>query len=212
LWWTSMFPSIAVTPDGRTHVAFTSSSYDYKGGPKNKVDCGNIQYVQSKPFLYDASSSWLPVKTVAGGSLAQGFPTLVAQLRPALPPTSLGYRLYLFYYDAKNSPTTCATPLATNCNANVLYDVYMRTSSNGGSSWSSDTRITDQSSLVNFDDVTSYLDASATGNDAWVIWPDHANQVLCPVGNPPPCPTGPPPIIHEDTYNAIYEQEVSVST
>jgi hypothetical protein len=88
----------------------------------------------------------------------------------------------------------------------------MRTSSNGGSSWTGDTRITDQSSLVQYDDVTSYLDSSDTGNDAWVIWPDHANQLPCPVGNPLPCPTSPPPIIHADTHNAIDEQQVSVST
>jgi hypothetical protein len=213
-WWTGMFPSIAITPDGRAQIAFAASSYNYLGdvnSPANKVACGNIEYVRSNPFNYDHSvgskhPSWpsSPV-TVAGGSYARGFPTLVAQLRPALPPTSLGYRLYLFYYDAVNSPTTCTTPLATKCYANILYDVYMSTSDNGGASFTAATRITDQSSLANFDTVTSYLDATATSHSVWVIWPDRANQL--------PCATcGYPPIYPGDTDSAIYVQQVSVST
>jgi hypothetical protein len=217
IWWTGMFPSIAITPDGRAHIAFAASSYNYGvvPAPANKVDCGNIEYVRSKPFSYDTSvglpsSSWLPMATVAGGSLAQGFPTLATQVLPALPPTSLGYRLYLFYYDAKNSPTTCAAPLVTKCYANILYDVYMRTSDNGGGSFTSDTRITDQSSLVNLDYVTSYLDATATSHSAWVIWPDRANQLPCSAGVPG-C-LSPPPILDYDTDNAVYAQQVSIST
>jgi hypothetical protein len=117
----------------------------------------------------------------------------------------LGYRLYLFYYDAVNSPTTCTTPLATKCYANILYDVYMSTSDNGGAYFTAATRITDQSSLANFYDVTSYLDATATSHSVWVIWPDRANQLPCAV-------CGNPPIPHLDTDSAIYVQQVSVST
>jgi len=180
-WWTGMAPSIAITPDGVAHIAFTASNFDPNMPHVHKTDCGDIKYVRSKPFLYDASSSWLPVKTAAGGSLAQGFPTLVAQLRPALPPTSLGYRLYLFYYDAKNSPTSCTSsppPTGTKCYANLMYDIYMRTSNNGGSSFSSDTRITDQSSMVQVDFVGDYFDSTATSRKAWVIWVDRADQLF----------------------------------
>ena len=89
VWWTGMAPSIAITPDGVAHVAFAASNFDPNAPHVHKTDCGDIKYVRSKPFLYDASSSWLPVKTVAGGPLAQGFPTLVAKLRPRFPANEL---------------------------------------------------------------------------------------------------------------------------
>jgi len=177
--------------------------------------------VRSSPFNYDHSvgskhPSWpsSPV-TVAGGGLAQGFPALVTQLEPALPPTSLGYRLYLFYYDAVNSPASCSAPLATKCYANIRYDVYMRTSDNGGAPFTSATRITDQSSLVNWTYVTSYLDASANSHSVWVIWPDRSSQLPCPYGVTG-CPLSPSvyvgPIVQMDTDSTIYAQQVSVST
>jgi len=196
--WTSMGPSIAISPDGVAHVVFAASSYDPKndnskhGANYLKTNCGDIEYVRSKPFSYGTTSSWLAMKTAAGGSLAQLFPSITVQQRPAYPPTPLGYRLYLFYYDAKNSPASCS---ATSCYANILYDIYMRTSNNGGSSWSSDTRITDQSSLADWVSMGTHIDStslSLVGNTVWVIWTDRSGRLSI-----------------YDEYDEIYTQPVS---
>jgi hypothetical protein len=183
-WWVGMGPSIAISPDGKAQITYTASGYD-QAGKSNTIyatNCGDVKYVSSKPFDYDdipvapakTHQSWLAVRTVADGPLAQGFPTISVQVRPPLPPTPLGYRLYLFWYDAQNSPTTCT---AKSCNANSLYDIYMTSSDNGGTSFATATRITQQSSLVQDDYIGSSLDSSATASVVWVIWTDRSAKL-----------------------------------
>lgn len=183
-WWVGMVPSIAISPDGKAHITYTASAYDQQSTANTPfaTNCGDVKYVSSKPFDYDnipvppatTHQSWLGVKTVASGSLAQGFPTISVQVRPPLPPTPLGYRLYLFWYDAKNSPTSCT---AISCNANLLYDIYMTSSDNGGTSFLAATRITQQSSLAKNGYIGQSLDSSATASIVWVTWTDRSDKL-----------------------------------
>jgi hypothetical protein len=183
-WWVGMAPSIAISPDGKAHITYAASAYDQQSTANTPfaTNCGDVKYVSSKPFDYDdipvppaiTHQSWLAVKTVASGSLAQGFPTISVQVRPPLPPTPLGYRLYLFWYDARNSPTACT---AKSCNANLLYDIYMTSSDDGGTSFLAATRITQQSSLAKNGYIGQSLDSSATASIAWVIWTDRSDKL-----------------------------------
>jgi hypothetical protein len=110
-WWAGMSPVLAISPDGRAHIVFARDPID-PATHYSSAECGNVVYTQSKLPPY---TTWSPLATIgSSGSSAQGYPTIVTQVRPALPPTSKGYRLYVFYEDHRNSPTssmtnTCAT-------------------------------------------------------------------------------------------------------
>lgn len=213
-WWTGMAPSVGVSPDGRAHITFTSSSYDPATllPIDKRTNCGDIRYFDSKSWWNGVvgipdwdnipippattHASWNALKTIVSGALAQGFPTISVQLRPPFPPTALGYRLYVFYYDAKNSPATCAVSSVldtTHCYANTLYDTYMTTSDNGGTTFLTPTRITDQSSVASYYFLESYIDSSATGRVVWVIWIDHATELS----------------VFDDSFQNVYGQPTS---
>jgi hypothetical protein len=53
----------------------------------------------------------------------------------------------------------------------------MTSSDNGGTSFATATRITQQSSLVQDDYIGSSLDSSATASVVWVIWTDRSAKL-----------------------------------
>jgi hypothetical protein len=164
VWWPSMGPSIAMSPDGRAHIAFT------RDPTANQLDSesGDVMYTRTPTaYNYALWSTALPIGV--SGQFAQGLPTIVVQQRPAFSPTPLGYRLYLFYISHHLSPY--------GINANILYDVFMRYSNNGGASWSIVTRITAQSSMNDYESIGDYMDSSATNRRAYVIWTDRADKL-----------------------------------
>jgi hypothetical protein len=166
-WNTAEAPSIAISPDGKAHVVFTRDpSVD-----RLASDCGDVMYVSSSPTLF--YSTWTAPVTIAGGPMAQGFPTIVVQQQAPFPPTPLGYRLLVFYYDFSfSSPPTYP---------NVRYDVFMRYSNTGGVSWGPATRITEVPSLSLLAGIGlgigDYFDSSATVRRVWVAWTDRAGSL-----------------------------------
>jgi hypothetical protein len=52
----------------------------------------------------------------------------------------------------------------------------MRYSNDGGTTWSSPARITDQSSMSDFIFIGDHIDSSATNRKAWVLWTDRADK------------------------------------
>jgi hypothetical protein len=168
-WNTAEAPSIAISPDGKAHVVFTRDpSVD-----RLASDCGDVMYVSSTATLFYAT--WTTPVTIAGGPMAQGFPNIVVQQQAPFPPTPLGYRLVVFYYDFSfSSPST---------NPNVRYDVFMRYSNTGGVSWSwgPATRITEVPSLSLLAGIGlgigDYFDSSATNRRVWVVWTDRAGSL-----------------------------------
>jgi hypothetical protein len=165
-WWTSMGPSIAISPDGRAHIVFTRDPTV----SQTDSECGDVMYTRT-PTAYNYALWSLALPVGALGLSSQGFPTIVVQQRPAVQPTLLGYRLYLFYISTQLSPI--------GAKANILYDVYMRYSNTGGTVWLGATRITEQSSLSAYWDpgIGDYMDSSATNRRAWVIWTDRADKL-----------------------------------
>jgi hypothetical protein len=166
-WNTAEAPSIAISPDGKAHVVFTRDPT----AARLDSNCGDVMYVSSTPALF--YSTWTAPVTIAGGLMAQGFPNIVVQQQAPFPPTPLGYRLLVFYYDFSfSSPPTYP---------NVRYDVFMRYSNTGGVSWGPATRITEVPSLSMQSGIGlgigDYFDSSATVRRAWVAWTDRAGSL-----------------------------------
>src|SRR5581483_6457133 len=89
-WWSSMFPVMAVDPEGMVYLAFgqdpTLSQVD--------IEAGNV-YTTKRWLDYSVTLPWPAPAPIGAGVTAQGFPTLAA----GYDPLTKKYTVYLAYSD-----------------------------------------------------------------------------------------------------------------
>jgi hypothetical protein len=158
LWWTSMFPRLALEIGGRAHMVYTR---DPDPG-HDTAEEGDIRYVTSGAPPYDDWSVPETVNDDAGKEdRAQGFPSL------AIRHGGRATIVDVIWEDTRLSPTD---PDGDPAAANLYYDVFHSWKTSGRSGWTPDRRVTDESSIQS-DLITS--GTSLAANDlllfgAWV--------------------------------------------
>lgn len=158
-WWTGMFPSLAVDDTGLLYVAFAADPT----ASKIDVESGDVFLARGWP----TGSGWTRSVVDDGSSTnpnSQGFPTVTARC---------DYQLnkcfaYVAYEATKSS--------------NKFYDIFYRRAarpfsltSPGTFSWSGKTRITDVSSMSDYQFKGDYIDSFVTSRRYGVIWTDRAD-------------------------------------
>ncbi len=176
-WFGSMFPSITITGDGAAHMVFTA---DPVANISSGED-GDIYYIKSSGPLYNVWTSPLCLND-DGTERAQGFATITAK------PVAGGYALVAAWEDHRNSPSKPIPGIScgfggpgidngTNC----IYDIYTNTSSDGFSWSSSNTKLSDKSSMSDSSFIGDYIDSSTnkvlTDKSAHIIWTDRRDKV-----------------------------------
>jgi hypothetical protein len=152
--WGSMFPSLAVGPDGSAHVVFTHDPTPGDGDG----ECGDVLYVSSPAPPYDKWTQ--PITVASGANSYQGYATIGATA------VAGGCRLDVFHNDHRLSPP----------GSNLLYDVFHRQSDDCGATWGNPQRITDASSLSDFIFIGDYIDTASNASFVHVIWTDRRDK------------------------------------
>lgn len=146
--WGAMFPQVRIAPDGSAHIVFTR---DPTRGSGNG-ECGNVVYTKNSGPPY-STSSWTSPVTISNGQntdrTAQNYATLSIEFRSSSP----GYALRAAWVDQRLSPKS---------NPNRRYDIFRTVSTDGGGSWASNARLTNASSLTDFEFIGDYIDATST--------------------------------------------------
>lgn len=166
-WWTSMFPVLAVDPEGMVYLAFgqdpTVSKVD--------IEAGNV-YTTKRWLDYNITLSWPAPAAIGSGSTAQGFPTLAA----GYDPLTKKYTVYLAYgdYTAKNGG---------------YYTVYRKgvrppkplsglTLTVPGTTFGAKIRASDVWSLSDATGfIGDYIDSALTSRRYHLVWTDRADAM-----------------------------------
>lgn len=154
--WSAMFPAMSVGPDGSMHITYTT---DPTNGTRDG-ECGDIRYVRSSAPPYD---TWSQPITVAGGSAAQTFSTIVA-----VPGAGGGCDVHIAYMSGQTSPSR---------RVNRHYDVYRVESNDCGLTWGAPIRVSSRSSLASDDFIGDYIDITAAAvGSVHVVWTDRRDE------------------------------------
>jgi hypothetical protein len=159
-WFTGMFPSVEIDHRGVAHVAFAVDP----NSNKNDAESGNVQYIRSTASATNPPyTTWTARATIGSGSLAQGFPIVVAQysISQDLP------NIFIAYYDHYRS-------LATS--PNNAYHVRFRKSINGGGSFAGPVTVTEAASFSDFLYIGDYFGAATSMRWLFLAWTDRADK------------------------------------
>jgi hypothetical protein len=149
-WWLTMFPDVEIDTNGVAHIVYT---HDPVAGSVTAED-GDIRYISSAGPPYNV---WSVPITISDDTTdqAQGFPAL--ETAEAVQ--------HVIWQDHR------LTPLP----ANFLYDVFY--TRNAGRGWEPNSRVTDASSLSDFDFVGDYFDLTTGSSLIFGIWTDRRDKV-----------------------------------
>jgi hypothetical protein len=161
-YWASQFPSLTIDHTGQAHIVFT-----FNLGTANRFgpDQGNVAYLHTTGApTTPRFTRWANRTTIAAGFGAQFFPTVTAQ-RVAESPTRP--YIYIAYAD-----TTRSQPLG-NAQANSIYDIRYRLSTNGGTSFAAPVLVTDHASVSDQLYIGDSIDATANAGVYDIAWTDN---------------------------------------
>lgn len=146
-YWGSMFPQIAVGPQGEVYIAYTGRPSD------KKTDDGDIYFVAS----VDQGKTWTRKRLNDDEtSRLQFFPSISA---------GPDGTIHAMWGDMRDDPVE------------TRYHIYYASSSDGGKTWIENARVTDFPSNPNYAFpggafIGDYFTIKATKNEAYMAWPD----------------------------------------
>jgi hypothetical protein len=176
-WWAGMFPDIEIDPGGEAHIVYT---HDPVAGNATAEE-GDIRYVTSAgpPYL-----SWTTPVTVNddGSGRAQGFAAIETQRG------GQSSSLHVIWEDSRlspnfviSTPAQCFTgPVQTRqCNSpNLFYDIfYARKVPGRGTGWFTNFRVSESSSIQDFDFGGDYTDITANATMLFGVWTDRRDKL-----------------------------------
>jgi len=167
-WWAVMFPDVEIDARGAAHVAYTHDpAANPEPGFSDTPEDGDIRYITSSGSPYN---SWSAPLTINDDGLvrAQGFAALETQKN-----TSRSSSLYLIWEDHRLSPEF---PTVFPSSPNLYYDIFSAKKDQGGSGWSTNLRISDFSSIVDYVFIGDYFDLTTSGNLVYGIWTDRRDK------------------------------------
>jgi hypothetical protein len=176
-WWPAMMPDVEIDPGGEAHIVYTHDPVAGNVTP----EAGDIRYVTSSgpPFL-----NWTVPVTVNddNSGRAQGFAAI--ETRGGGKSSSL----HVIWEDTRLSPNLpisppaqCLTgPVATReCNSpNLFYDIfYSRKVPSGGTGWFRNFRVSEASSIQDFDFGGDYIEITANATTLLGVWTDRRDKL-----------------------------------
>jgi hypothetical protein len=148
LWWTSMFPSIAMDAKNKLHIAYTSSpSSDW-----SSAEAGNIRYLSSSRAPYKDYT--LPITVNHDGLItAQGHPAIAVENQGTV---------HLTWEDHRISPNL----------DNTLYETYWARKVPGATSFSKEQSVSDTPSLSSWLSIGDYTGMVVSNTTVYAVWTD----------------------------------------
>lgn len=173
-WWEGMFPSLAIDAGGGAHIVYTHDPVNPRTPAGfESPESGDIRYISSDgpPHTF-----WSDPITVNDDGLerAQGFPAINTQHDGTVD---------VVWYDHRLSPTLPnSTPFECFvqgiCNSsNLQYDVFYARKVLGQPGFFDNFRVSDTSSIVQFDFIGDYIGLAANDTDLFAVWTDRRNRI-----------------------------------
>ena len=166
-WWGVMFPDVEIDAQGAAHIAYT---YDPAENPipglSDTPEDGDIRYTTSSGAPYQAWSAPITVND-DGMEKAQGYVALEIQ------GVKKAKTVYLLWEDHRLTPEF---PTIFPSSPNLYYDIFSAKKGQGSSGWSTNLRISDFSSIVDFVFIGDYFDLTTSNNLVFGIWTDRRDK------------------------------------
>ena len=150
-WWPTMMPDVEIDLSGVAHITY---AHDPEEGSLSAED-GDVRYVSSFGPPYDTWSAPLTISD-DGRAQAQGFPAL----------ETVGMDAHVIWEDHRLSPLPAA---------NIFYDVFYTLISGGTST--PNARVTEASSLGDFNFNGDYFDLTAGFSGIFGVWTDRRDKI-----------------------------------
>ncbi len=172
-WWGGMFPSLAMDTNGGAHIAYTHDPVNPRT-PAGfaSAESGDIRYISSAGPPYTVWSAPMTVND-DGLERAQGYPAII---------TDHNGTVNIVWYDHRLSQTLpnstqfqCFTQGICN-SSNLHYDVFYARKVPGRETFSDNFRVSDTSSLVQFDFIGDYIGLAANETTLFAIWTDRRDR------------------------------------
>jgi hypothetical protein len=172
-WWGGMFPSLAIDAGGGAHIVYTHDPVNPRT-PAGfaSAESGDIRYISSDGPLYNFWSAPITVND-DGLERAQGFPAINTQHNGTVD---------VVWYDHRLSPTL-SNSTQFQCfvqgicdSSNLHYDVFYARKVPGQSGFFDNFRVSDTSSIVQFDFIGDYIGLAANDTDLFAVWTDRRNR------------------------------------
>jgi hypothetical protein len=161
-WWGTMFPDVEIDGRGRAHVLYT---HDPVAGSETAED-GDVRYVSSARSPYRRWSSPVTVND-DGLQRAQGYAALDTQR------VGKGVRVHALWEDHRLSPEV---PIDFPDSPNLYYDMFAASKTVGRGGWSRNRRVSDASSISDFEFIGDYNDLTGNHLVLFGIWTDRRHQ------------------------------------
>jgi hypothetical protein len=172
-WWGGMFPSLAIDAGGGAHIVYAHDPVNPQT-PAGfaSAESGDIRYISSGGPPYTVWSVPITVND-DGLERAQGYPAINTQHDGTVD---------VVWYDHRLSPTLPnSTPFQCFvqgiCNSsNLHYDVFCARKVPGQPGFFNNFRVSDTSSIVQFDFIGDYIGLAANDTDLFAAWTDRRNR------------------------------------
>ena len=150
-WWSTMFPSMDIAPDGTVYIAYGAKQ------SKDSLDPANVYLVAST----DGGATWSPPKKINDDSGRNG------QFFAWLKASSDGI-VHIIWGDQRLDPI------------GIGYDIFYADATNHGASISTNIRVTDFGTdpLFTFPFVGDYFNIAVYGNQTYPVWTDGRRGVM----------------------------------
>jgi hypothetical protein len=160
-WWGAMFPDVQIGPDGEAFIAYTR---DPVAGSTTAED-GDIRFISSVSAPYNAWSSPITISDDESGS-AQGYVALEVRGNG---------ELIALWEDHRLSREASFTSSNFSESSNLFYDCFSALRLNS-SSWLSNFRVSEESSMSDFIYVGDYIDITSSNTSVFGIWTDRRDK------------------------------------
>jgi hypothetical protein len=168
-WWGAMFPDVEIDASGSAHIAYTHDPVD----GQLTAEEGDIRYITAASAPY---TLWSPPITVNddGTVSAQGYVAIDTQSQQ----TGQSASVHAVWMDSRLSsslgvPPQCAADPAIG---NLFYDIFYSTKP-PGEGWRENVRVTEQSSISDFNFLGDYIDLSTDNGSLFAIWTDRRDKL-----------------------------------
>jgi hypothetical protein len=172
-WWGGMFPSLAIDAGGGAHIVYTHDPVNPQT-PAGfaSAESGDIRYISSGGPPYTV---WAAPITVNDDGLerAQGYPAINTQHDSTVDVVWYDHRLSPSL--PNSTPSQCFVQGICN-SSNLHYDVFYARKVPGQPGFFDNFRVSDTSSLVQFDFIGDYIGLAANETDLFAVWTDRRNR------------------------------------
>lgn len=166
-WWGVMFRDVEIEGGGAAHIAY---AHDPAANPlpgfSDTPEDGDVRYITSSGQPYNNWSAPITVND-DGMVRAQGWVTLETQTK------NKATTVYLFWEDHRLSTEF---PTVFPSSPNLYYDIFSAKKGPNGSGWSSNQRVSDASSIVDYVFIGDNFDLTANNAMVFGIWTDRRDK------------------------------------